>query len=294
MPATIIDGKALAQSARQQVAERVDRVRAAGGHIRLDALLVDSGDNAARVYAQNQARTCRELGIEYKLHELPGDSGLGDVAEMIGRLNADDDATAVMLHLPVPDGVDGYELQRLIAPEKDVEGVNPANIGNIVYGRNSLAPCTALAAIRMIQSVTPDIRGKRAVVVGASNVVGKPLAVLLMRLDATVISANKWTWGIEDLCRSAEILVTAAGVPGLIKPEMVRPGAIVIDVGVTRVRGADGKTRTVGDVDFDGVSGVAGALSPVPGGVGPMTVTVLLENVVKSAERQAGIQVRAR
>ncbi len=294
MSATIIDGKALARSARQSVAERVERVRAAGGHVRLDVLLVDSGDNAARVYAQNQARTCHELGIEYTLHELPGDSGLADVAEIIDRLNKDDDATAVMLHLPVPDGVDAYELQRLIAPEKDVEGVNPANIGNIVYGRNSLAPCTALATIRMIESVQPDIRGKRAVVVGASNVVGKPIAVLLMRRDATVVSANKWTWGIEDLCRSAEILVAAAGVPGLVKPDMVKPGATVIDVGLTRVRGPDGKTRTVGDVEFEAVCEIAGAVSPVPGGVGPMTVTVLLENVVKAAERRTGIPVGSR
>ena len=294
MSATIIDGKALARSARQSVAERVERVCAAGGHVRLDALLVDSGDNAARVYAQNQARTCHELGIEYTLHELPGDSGLADVAEIIDRLNKDDDATAVMLHLPVPDGVDAYELQRLIAPEKDVEGVNPANIGNIVYGRNSLAPCTALATIRMIESVQPDIRGKRAVVVGASNVVGKPIAVLLMRRDATVVSANKWTWGIEDLCRSAEILVAAAGVPGLVKPDMVKPGATVIDVGLTRVRGPDGKTRTVGDVEFEAVCEIAGAVSPVPGGVGPMTVTVLLENVVKAAERRTGIPVGSR
>ena len=151
MSARVIDGKLLAQTARQAVIERAERVRAAGGRIRLDALLVEAGDNGSRVYAQNQARTCRELGIEHQLHELPGDSRLGDVAEMIGRLNADDDATAVMLHLPVPEDVDAYELQRLITPDKDVEGVNPANIGNIVYGRNSLAPCTALAAVRLLR-----------------------------------------------------------------------------------------------------------------------------------------------
>lgn len=292
MGARIIDGNALAKEYRERIAARARAVAAAGGHVRLDAVLVDSGDNGARVYAENQARTCKALGIDYRLHELPADSGYHDIAGRVLLLNSEDDVSAVMVHMPLPEGVDAYRVQRLIAPEKDVEGVNPANIGNVVYGRSSLAPCTGLAVIKMVDWVhtaageAMDLRGKIVVVVGASDVVGKPIAVLLMRQDPTLISCNKWTPGLAGLTRLADVLVTAAGVPGLIKGEMVKPGATVIDVGVNRIHTPDGKTKTVGDVDFPSVSEVAGWVSPVPGGVGPMTVAMLLLNVVEAAERR--------
>lgn len=294
MPAQVIDGNALAKQHRDRIAARVEAVRAAGRRVRLDAVLVDSGDNGARVYAENQAKTCKALGIDYKLHELAAGSDYSDIAGRVLLLNTEDEVSAVMLHMPLPEGVDAYRVQRLIDPDKDVEGVNPANIGNVVYGRSSLAPCTALAVIKMVEWVqsttgTPlSLKGKKAVVVGASDVVGKPIAVLLMRQDATVVSCNKWTSDLPSLTRQADVLVAAAGVPGLIKPDMVKPGAIVIDVGVNRVPTADGKTKTVGDVDYPAVSEVAGWLSPVPGGVGPMTVAMLLLNVVEAAERGGG------
>ncbi len=287
-PATIIDGKALAEQYRRDIAARVKAIRARGGEVRLDALLADEGDNAARVYAENQGKTCADLGIEYRLHDFREDADYDEVAGRVLLLNTKDEVTAIMVHLPLPPGVEPYRIQRLIAPEKDVEGVNPANIGNVVYGQSSLVPCTALAVLKMIQSTGTDIRGKRAVVIGAGDVVGKPIAVLLMRQDATVISCNKWTWGLPELARSADILVAAAGVPKLVTAEMVKPGAIVIDVGVNRVHGPDGKTRTVGDVEFDSVKSVAGHISPVPGGVGPMTVAMLLLNVVEATERNSG------
>ncbi|HZW11274.1 MAG TPA: bifunctional 5,10-methylenetetrahydrofolate dehydrogenase/5,10-methenyltetrahydrofolate cyclohydrolase [Phycisphaerales bacterium] len=283
MGATIIDGKALAGEHRERIAERIAEARRLGRVPRLDAVLVESGDNASRVYAENQRKTCEALGLTYRLHVLSSGSGFDEVAGRILLLNHDDDVSAVMLHLPLPEGIDPYRVQRLIAPEKDVEGVNPANIGNIVYGHSSLAPCTALATIKMIESTGVDLRGKRAVVVGAGNVVGKPIAVLLMRHEATVVSCNKWTTGLEDLCRGADVLVAAAGVPRLVTAPMVKPGAIVIDVGVNRVAGPDGKNVTVGDVAFDDVREVAGWLSPVPGGVGPMTVAMLLVNVAEAA-----------
>lgn len=290
MPAQIIDGKQLAQSYRDMISRRAAALRQKGRPARLDAVLVGAGDTAARQYAESQGRTCRELGIEYVLHELPGGgrASFDDIAGRVLLLNTKDEVAAVMVHLPLPDGVDPYMIQRLIAPEKDVEGVNPANIGNVVYGRSSLAPCTALAVIKMIEHTGVPLRGKLAVVVGASNHVGKPIAVLLMRQDATVISCNKWTPGIEALMRQADVLVAAAGVPGLVTAPKVKPGAIVIDVGVNRVADPAGKTRTVGDVDFDQVRealGARGWLSPVPGGVGPMTVSMLLLNVVEAAER---------
>ena len=293
--AKLIDGNALSAQVRAGLAARVAALRERGKSVRLDAVLVDSGDSAARVYADNQAKTCAALGIEYKLHLLPAGSAYDDIAGRVLLLNTEDAVHAIMLHMPLPEGVDAYRVQRLIAPEKDVEGVNPANIGNVVYGRSSLAPCTALAVINMVESVVADplappgsqpplLRGKRALVVGASDVVGKPIAVLLMRQEATVISCNKHTHNMPELTRTADVLIAAAGVPGLIRADMVKPDAIVVDVGVNRIKGPDGKMKTVGDVDFEPVRHVAGWLSPVPGGVGPVTVAMLLYNVVVSAE----------
>lgn len=291
MAAQTIDGRALARSYKEQITRRVGDIRSRGGTVRLDALLVGTEDNAARLYAQNQGRTCAQLGIEYTLHELDSDARKAGYEEIAGRvllLNTREEVHAVMVHLPLPEGVDPYSIQKLIDPEKDVEGVNPANIGNIVYGRSSLAPCTGLAAVKMVESTGIELRGKVAVVVGASDVVGKPIAAMLMQREATVVSCNKWTPGLPDFTRSADVLISATGVAGLIGPEMVKPGAVVVDVGVSRIPGSDGKMRTVGDVRFDEVREVAGWLSPVPGGVGPMTVAMLLLNVVEAAER-AGV-----
>ena len=304
MPAKLLDGKMLAAQYRTQLATRVAAVKARSGVVRLDAILVNSGDNAARVYAENQGRACGQLGIEYKLHEIGSGTTpptFDDIAGRVLLLNMNEQCTAIMLHMPLPDGVDAYSVQRLITPEKDVEGVNPANIGNVVYGRSSLAPCTGLAVIKMLEHTKLDLQGKRVVVVGASDVVGKPIAVLLMRKDATVTSCNKWTKDLVDLQRSADVIIAAAGVPGLITPECIAPGGIgpggcgvvVVDVGVNRVAGNDGKTLTVGDVRFDEVRNAIapdGWISPVPGGVGPMTVTMLLLNVVTAAEHAVGIE----
>lgn len=320
--ARTIDGVAMAAQLREQLADRVRAVFARGKRVQLDAVLVDGGDNGARVYADNQAKTCEKLGIAYRLHRIAATATQGELAGFITELSGDASVHAIMMHVPLPSGVDPYSVQRLIAPEKDVEGVNPANIGNIVYGRSSFAPCTALAVVTMIEQVhgatdfanrpaevaslgpapavmpalrtehgqgfVPLLRGRTVVVVGAGDVVGKPTAVLLMRHEATVMSCNKWTPALPEITRMADILVAAAGVPDLIQAEMVKLGATVIDVGVNRVTGADGKVRTVGDVAFEQVSKVAGAISPVPGGVGPMTVAMLLRNVVEAAERAAG------
>lgn len=281
MTATIIDGKELSARVRENL---IARIKASGRPVRLDAVLVGS-DRAAAIYAENQAKTCAAVGIDYRLHRLPDGAGYDDIAGRILLLNTEDDVRAIMLHLPLPAGVDVERIQSLIAPEKDVEGVNPANIGNVVYGRRSLVPCTALASVEMIESTGVELRGSRCVIVGASNIVGKPIAVLLMRAEATVVSTNKFTRGIADLTRSADVLVAAAGVPRLITGDMVKPGAVVIDVGINRVAGPDGKSITVGDVSFDEVREVAGHLSPVPGGVGPMTVAMLLRNTVEAALR---------
>ena len=268
---------------------RAAKLAARGTPTRLDAILVDSGDNGARVYAENQARTCEQLGIGYTLHELPAGSDQASILAALKGLNEDPGVHAVMVHMPLPAGVDPHAIQARIDPDKDVEGVNPANIGNVVYGRSMKAPCTALATLRMLDHTGVDLKGKRCVVVvGASAHVGRPIAVLLMQREATVVSCNKFTQGLGDLCRSADVLIPAAGVPGLISADMVKPGAIVVDVGVNRVKAVDGSMKTVGDALFAEVEGVAGWISPVPGGVGPVTVAVLLHNVVDAAEATAG------
>lgn len=284
MTAEIIDGRALARQVKADLAGRVQAFVRGGDHVRLDAVLAGA-DGAALVYARNQETACAELGIEHRLHELPAGADHDDVARVVERLNDDERVHALMVHLPLPGGVETERIQSLIAAEKDVEGVNPANIGNIVYGRRSLVPCTALAVIEMIESTGVGLRGTRCVCVGASNIVGKPVVVLLMRAEATVISTNEFTADLPALARSADVLVSAVGKPGLVTAGMVKPGAVVIDVGITRVPGGRGGMRTAGDVAFEDVAKVAGHLSPVPGGVGPMTVAMLLRNTVEAAGR---------
>ncbi|MCA9290812.1 MAG: bifunctional 5,10-methylenetetrahydrofolate dehydrogenase/5,10-methenyltetrahydrofolate cyclohydrolase [Phycisphaerales bacterium] len=282
--ATLIDGKALAGTIRERVREAAEAHRRAGRPVRLDAILA-SDDSGAAIYARNQASVCEAVGIEYVLHELPGGSKYDDIAGRVLLLNTDDEVHAIMVHLPLPAEIDTERIQSLIDVSKDVEGVNPANIGRVVYGRRSLVPCTALAVMEMIESTGIALRGTRCVIVGASNIVGKPVAVLLMKAEATVISTNKYTKDLASLARTADVLVSAAGVPGLITADMVKPGAVVVDVGINRITMPDGTRRTVGDVAFDEVAGVAGHLSPVPGGVGPMTVAMLMRNTVQSMER---------
>jgi len=281
--AIIIDGRALAATVKSDLSTRIAVLKSEGKYVRLDAVLV-GGDQGAHLYAKNQARACDDVGIDYKLHELPDTASHKDVVETVEALNADSRVHAIMVHMPLPDGVDAQDIQTRISVQKDVEGVNPANIGNIVFGRRSLVPCTALAVMEMIESTGIEIQGAQAVCVGASTIVGKPVAVLLMQAEATVISTNIHTTNQEALTSEADILVSAAGVPHLITAEVVKAGAVVIDVGINRVSGENGKKRTVGDVDFDAVKSVAGFISPVPGGVGPMTVAMLLRNTVQAAE----------
>ena len=280
MPAKIIDGKAIGAQVRMEIRKRIEVAKRS---VRLDAVLVGD-DRAAAIYAQNQAKTCAEAGIEYHLHTLPASCGYDEIAGRILLMNTEESIKAIMLHLPLPVGVDTERIQSLIAPEKDVEGVNPANIGNVVYGRRSLVPCTALAVLEMIESTGITLRGSKCVVVGASNIVGKPIAVLLMRAEATVVSANKFTQNLSSLTREADVVIAAAGVASLVKPDWIKPGAVVVDVGINRIPGADGKSVTVGDVDPQ-VAEIAGWMSPVPGGVGPMTVAMLLRNVAEAALR---------
>lgn len=282
--ATLIDGRALAGTVKAELAVRVHELQAAGRSVRLDVVLADENP-AGSVYARNQAKMCEELGIDYRLHPVACDAGQDDLHDTISKLNTNDDVTAIMVHLPLPDGVDPHRAQAAIAVEKDVEGVNPANIGGVLYGRRALAPCTALATMRLIESTGINLAGAEVVCVGASTIVGRPVAALLMEAEATVVSTNIHTRNLAEHTRRGDVVISAAGVPGLLTGDLIKPDAIVIDVGINRIKDPDtGKIKTVGDVDVESVLPVASYLSPVPGGVGPMTVAMLLRNTVAAAD----------
>ena len=279
----LIDGASIASRIREDVKARVADLARPGRHIHLTAILVGSTP-AGELYAQRQKETCATVGIDYNLVTLPADATFDDVASHIERLNKDLSVTGIMLHLPLPPHLDATVLQHRIDPVKDVEGVNPANIGYVVYGHTLIAPCTALAVIELIKSTGVPLRGAEAVVVGASEIAGKPIALLLTEQMATVTLCHIATRDLPAHTRRAEILVVAVGKPNLITANHVREGAVVIDVGINRVKQPDGTKKTVGDVDFDPVAAKAAHITPVPGGVGPMTVAILLRNTLRSAE----------
>ena len=283
MPAKLIDGIEIARRVKEEVQRQVARHASEGRRVHLTAILVGSTP-AAEVYAHRQAEACRAVGIEYTLLTLPDDLSQRQLRDEIRRLNKDSTVTGIMLHAPLPAHMDLARTQFEIDVIKDVEGVNPANIGYVVYHHTLIAPCTAGAAVELIHSTGVDLYGKEAVVVGASEIAGKPIALLLLGDGATVTLCHIGTRDLALHTRRAEVLVVAVGKPGLIGPEHVRPGAIVIDVGINRVKQPDGSTRTVGDVQFDAVKEVAGHITPVPGGVGPMTVAMLLKNTLRAAD----------
>ncbi|MCC6425015.1 MAG: bifunctional 5,10-methylenetetrahydrofolate dehydrogenase/5,10-methenyltetrahydrofolate cyclohydrolase [Phycisphaerales bacterium] len=279
-----IDGAALAQQVRETVKQRVaEMTRQLHRPVYLTAVLV-GGTAAGELYAQRQRDACKAVGIEYELITLPHDADKEMVSRRIKQLNEDAAVTGIMLHLPLPEHLNATELQYQINPVKDVEGVNPANIGYVVYGQTLIAPCTALAAIELIKSTGVPIRGAEAVVVGASQIAGRPIALLLSEQMATVTLCHIATRDLAAHTRRAEILVVAVGKPNLITADHVKEGALVIDVGINRITLPDGTKKTVGDVDFAAVEPKAAYITPVPGGVGPMTVAMLLRNTLRSAE----------
>lgn len=293
MPAQLLDGKAIAANIRAKVASDAARLADAAKPVHLVAILVGE-EPAALVYADNQARTCRDLGIAYTLCRLPGDIAQAALLGKIESLNADPAVTGIMVHLPLPEALDTQQAQHAINVLKDVEGVSPANIGHVLYGHTIIAPSTALAVIELIQNTGVNLRGAETVVVGASGIVGKPAALLLTQNGATVTLCHIDTRDLIQHTRRAEVLVVAVGRAGLIGREHLRPGAVVIDVGINRVLVPDGAggtvKKTVGDVDAAAAREVASWLSPVPGGVGPVTVAMLLKNTLRSALLVHGLE----
>jgi methylenetetrahydrofolate dehydrogenase (NADP+)/methenyltetrahydrofolate cyclohydrolase len=283
MSCKVINGNEIAAQVKADAQKRVAELSGKGHRVHLTALLI-GGTPAGELYAKRQGEACAAVGIEYNLLKLREDISMRDAKAEIRRLNKDPAITGIMMHLPLPKQLDTQRLQYEIDVVKDVEGVNPANIGYVVYGHTLIAPCTALAVIELIKSTGATIRGAEAVVVGASEIAGKPIALLLTEQMATVTLCHIATRDLMAHTRRAEILVVAVGRAGLIGAEHVQPGAVVIDVGINRVTLADGTKKTVGDVEFEAVKEKAAHLTPVPGGVGPMTVAILLRNTVRSAE----------
>lgn len=283
MSARILDGKVLAERRRSALAERVRTLAVTGTAPCLAAITVRA-DGGWSAYLKGQATACATVGIAHRVIDLSSRADPAALAEAIESLNLDPTVHGIIVQSPLPAGFDQPAVQALISPDKDVEGVGPANLGLVLSGRPALAPCTALAAFALACEAHPDLRGVEATVVGASTIVGKPLAQLLTNAGATVTLCQITTRDTAARCRSADLVCIAVGKPGLLKPDWIRPGATIIDIGINRVPGPDGRSQIVGDAD-PAVAEVAGAITPVPGGVGAMTTTILLESVATAAER---------
>jgi 5,10-methylene-tetrahydrofolate dehydrogenase/Methenyl tetrahydrofolate cyclohydrolase len=281
VPATILDGKAMAKAIRQDVARDVARLREVGLTPGLAVVLVGD-DPASHTYVRAKAKACREVGIHSEVLHLPADTTETALLDTVRRLNERDDIHGILVQLPLPAHIRPKAVIDTLRPDKDVDGFHPLNVGNLAIGDRCLVPCTPRGILEMVKRAGLEVAGKRAVVIGRSNIVGKPMAQLLLREDATVTVCHSKTPNLPDVAREADLLVVAIGRPAYVDDRFVKPGAVVIDVGINRL--ADG--RLVGDVDFAKVQRVAGYLTPVPGGVGPMTIAMLLKNTVEAAAAQ--------
>jgi len=295
MSAKIIDGRAVAARIRGEVASGVEELLASSGRTPGLATVLVGEDPGSQVYVAGKQKACREVGMEAFDRRLPASASAEQVADELHALNADDAVSGVLLQLPLPDGLEGSELTSLISPEKDVDGLTPVNVGLLSLGRQGLRPCTPLGVMELLREAGVALEGAEAVVVGRSNLFGKPMAQLLLEANATVTTCHSRTRDLESVCSRAEVLIVAAGRPRMIGAEHVAPGTTVIDVGINRLtpEEAGNKSGLVGDVDFAAVAEVVSAITPVPGGVGPMTIAMLLRNTLEAARTQHPRTVRA-
>ena len=287
--ATVIDGSAVAAGLRKCAAEIAARLRDEKGVSAGLATVLVGDDKASEVYIRAKGRACAGSGLAAFDIRLPADiSGAGLVAE-VEKLNVDDRVDGVLVQLPLPRQIDPHRVIAAIDPAKDVDGFHPVNVGRLWSGLPTLVPCTPQGCLRLLRSVHQDLAGADAVVLGRSNIVGKPLTALLLAADCTVTVIHSKSKVVPFMCRRADILIAASGQPKMVKADWVKPGATVIDVGINPVADPDGRSRVVGDVDYASVRAVAGAITPVPGGVGPMTIACLLLNTLLAACRRRGI-----
>jgi methylenetetrahydrofolate dehydrogenase (NADP+)/methenyltetrahydrofolate cyclohydrolase len=287
--ATIIDGRALAARLRQRIAEAAERLREEHGITPGLAAVLVGNDPASQVYVRNKARACADAGIASFEFPLPGNADLAAILDLVGRLNADERVDGILVQLPLPKGIEPQRVIAAIDPAKDVDGFHPVNVGRLWSGDPGLIPCTPQGCLMLLRGVKARLAGAEAVVIGRSQIVGRPVAALLLAADCTVTLVHSKTRDLPAVCRRADILVAAIGRPQLVKGDWIKPGATVIDVGINRIATPDAGVRLVGDVDFAAARRIAGAITPVPGGVGPMTIACLLRSTLLAACRRRGL-----
>lgn len=278
-----IDGRALARRLDETTSAEVEAMIADGMQRPGLAVILVGEDPASQVYVRRKIKACERVGINSMEYRLPADTPEADLLALIDKLDADQSVHGILCQVPLPQHIDTREVMRRISPDKDVDGFHPVNVGRLSTGSGGIVPCTPLGVMMLLESVIDDFVGLDAVVIGKSNIVGKPVANLLLDAECTVSVAHIHTEHLPEMCRKADIIVAAAGAPELVRGDWVKPGAVIIDVGITRIPGDTGKDRLVGDVAFDEVQH-ARAVTPVPGGVGPMTIACLLANTVKAAK----------
>ena len=286
MSARIIDGKAAALELRTRIAKEVLAFREATGRAPGLAVVLVGDDPASSVYVRSKGRSTLEAGMESFEHRLPAETSQDELIALVDQLNADPAVDGILVQLPLPEQIDERVIITRISPDKDVDGFHPVNAGRLAIGLHGFVPCTPLGCLKLLRSELGDLTGKEAIVVGRSNIVGKPMAQLLLRENCTVTVAHSRTRDLPAVVRRGDIVIAAVGQPEMIKGDWLKPGAAVIDVGINRLSTEDGKGRLVGDVDFNSAVEVAGAITPVPGGVGPMTIACLIRNTFISAARR--------
>ncbi len=287
--ARIIDGKALAAEVLKRVSQAVEQLKGEHGLVPGLAVVLVGEDPASRVYVRAKGRRTTEAGMKSFEYLMPADATEEELLERVRALNANPDVHGILVQLPLPRQIDPGRVIDAIDPEKDVDGFHVVNAGRLMTGRPCLVPCTPRGCVLLARQARADLGGLEAVIIGRSNIVGKPLAQLLLQENCTVTIAHSRTRDLPEVARRADLLVAAVGVPELVKGDWIKPGAIVLDVGINRIPAEDGKARLVGDVAFEEAVEVAGAITPVPGGVGPMTIAMLLRNTVEAACRQKGL-----
>lgn len=278
--AQILDGKALAERVQTDLKERIQVLQPQIGRLPGLAVLMVGDNPASAAYVRNKERACNKVGITSFGQHFPVDTTQSELEQVIQALNQDERVDGILVQLPLPDHLDAVSVLYQIAPDKDADGLHPVNLGQLVRGEPGLRSCTPAGVMRLLQEYQIHLQGKQAVVVGRSILVGKPLAMMLLEADATVTIAHSRSHNLQAITKSADILIAAVGRPALITAEMVKPGAVVVDVGINRVTDDGGNSRLVGDVNFESVKEVAQFLTPVPGGIGPMTVAMLLQNTI--------------
>ncbi len=287
----LIDGKAFAQRLRARIAWKVTTLKAEHGITPGLSVVLAGTDPASEIYVRNKGKQTREAGMLSTEHRLPSTVTQDELLELIATLNADVAVHGILVQLPLPEQIDAEAVINAIDPAKDVDGFHLTNVGNLWVGADGLTPCTPTGCVMLLKDRLGSLSGKSAIIVGRSNIVGKPMAALLLKEHCTVTIAHSRTKDLAAECRRADIVVAAVGRPKMITGDWLKPGAIVIDVGINRIETGEGKTRLVGDVDFETVQGTAAAITPVPGGVGPMTIACLLDNTVIAACKQSGVAV---